>query len=381
MSVVALFYHAPHHAPGLVEALRRQKHPSFPDQEDWLSVILMDNGSTDRTGEILARQVALAGSPRHWQIVTNPENLGYARAMNKALGLVRTPYVLTCHSDCQFASDDYVATMADLLDRHPEAGAIAGQPAVPARESIPFAEKVNLVASLMDIFPSETSEELVPVGFAEGRCDAFRLSAVAAAGFYDESHHAAGEDQILSARMRRAGLRIYQAPRLRYFLSVSDEQDTVGKLLRHVTLFGEKHPFLVLRGRAGAGVVGEGAGANRRARFLLRLNQLASVLVYLGVIAAIAVGARPSLWGGALGALLLAKILLFSRHMRAVRLGLAEAAGFFLLQPALDVCYTGGFVRGLWLVIERSRGRAASLPPSGRPRGPGSTRDSPDPGP
>ena len=159
--------------------------------------------------------------------------------------------------------------------------------------------------------------------------------------------------------MRRAGLRIYQAPRLRYFLSVSDEQDTVGKLLRHVSLFGEKHPFLVLRGRAGAGVVGERAGANRRARFLLRLSQLASVLVYLGVIAAIAVGVRPWLWGGALGALLLAKILLFSRHMRAVRLGLAEAAGFLLLQPALDVCYTGGFVRGLWLVIERSRERAS----------------------
>jgi GT2 family glycosyltransferase len=354
ITVVFLLYHAPRFVAGLVEAIARQGHERFPRAEDWLRVMFVDNGSTDDTGKILAAEVAKAGSPPHWQIVTHTPNLGYAGAVNKAFRLAETPYALTCHCDCLFGSDDYVATMLDLLERHPKAAVVTGQPAFPAGKSLPFAEKVNLVANLMDVFPAETSEELVPVGFAEGRCDAFRLEAVRAAGYYDTSHHSAGEDQILSARMRAAGYEVYQAPRLSYLLSVSDEQDTVGKLIRHTELFGEKHPILILRGGAGAGALGGPAGANRRARSLLRFSHLAAVFAYLVVPLGLRAGVSLIVTALPLAVVALVKAWLFARHVRSVRFSAGELLGFVLLQPALDAAYTWGFVRGLWYAI---RGR------------------------
>jgi glycosyl transferase family 2 len=352
ITVIFLLYHAPRFVPGLVEAIVRQRHPRLPRAEAWLRVMFVDNGSTDSTGRILAEEIAKAGSPPHWQIVTNMPNLGYAGAVNKAFRLAETPYALTCHCDCLFGSDDYVATMLDLLERTPKAAAITGQAAIPAGQPLPFAEKVNLVANLMDVFPAETNEELVPVGFAEGRCDAFRLDAVKAAGYYDTSHHSAGEDQILSARMRAAGYEVYQAPRLSYVLSVSDEQDTVGKLIRHTELFGEKHPILMLRGGAGSGALGGPAGANRRARSLLRFSHLAAVVAYLALSVGLFAGVPLLAAALPLAAVALLKAWLFSRHLRAVRFTLGELVQFVLLQPVLDIAYARGFLRGLWYALQ-----------------------------
>jgi GT2 family glycosyltransferase len=354
ITVVFLLYHAPRFVAGLVDAISRQRHPRFPAAADWLRVMFVDNGSTDDTGRLLAEAVAKAGAPSHWQIVTNTPNLGYAGAVNKAFRLAETPYALTCHCDCLFGSEEYVATMLDILERHPRAAAVTGQPAFPDGQPLPFAEKLNLVANLMDIFPVETRDELVPVGFAEGRCDAFRLEAVRSAGYYDTSHHSAGEDQILSARMRAAGYEVYQAPRLRYLLSVSDEQDTIGKLVRHTELFGEKHPILILRGDAGAGAVGGPAGANRRARSLLRFSHLAAVSAWLAVPLGLLVGVSPPMAVLPLALVALLKLWLFARHLRAVRFSAGELAAFVFLQPVLDFAYTWGFVRGLWYAL---RGR------------------------
>jgi GT2 family glycosyltransferase len=349
ITVLFLLYNASQYVHGLVEAISLQRHPDHDRQQDWLEVLFMDNGSTDDTGRVLGEAVGAAGSPGHYRIATNPVNIGYARAVNKAFELTRTPYLLTCHCDCLFGSDDYVARMLDLLERHPDAGAITGQPAMPAHKPIPFAEKVNLVAYLMDILPTTALVDLVPVGFSEGRCDGFRVAAVEAAGYYDTSHHSAGEDQLLCVAMRAAGYQIYQAPGLRYFLSVADSQDTLWKLLRHAWLFGVKHPILVLRGGAGAGVIGERAGANRQARMLLRVSQLIAAPTYLLALAALVGGFPTWVWAGVLSVLFAWKGWIFARHIGAVGFSVLELLAFVLLQPAFDYAYSIGFVRGTWL--------------------------------
>jgi cellulose synthase/poly-beta-1,6-N-acetylglucosamine synthase-like glycosyltransferase len=216
---------------------------------------------------------------------------------------------------------------------------------------LPFAEKLNVVTNLMDIFPRESAEELVPVGFAEGRCDVFRIEALQAVGFYDTHLRVAGEDQILAARLREKGYEVYQAPRLAYHLSVSGEQDSVGKLVRHQRLFGRVHPYIIF-GVQGtrSGIMGQSAGANRIRRALLRLTQVASSGAYLLVAVALLAGWPTWLSAAALGLVVVAKIILFGRHLRAVRLDPLELAAFFLLQPALDLSYTVGLVQGLWLL-------------------------------
>ena len=174
-------------------------------------------------------------------MVENERNVGLARSLNRALGLVETDYVLTCHGDCRFGSDDYVARAADLLDRNPDVAVVSGQSIADVDAGLSRVEKVYLAANLMDVFP-DGEEELVPVGFAEGRCDGFRMAALESAGFYDTTLRTAGEDQVLASRMRADGYRVCRAPGLRYYLSVSTAQDSLLKLVKHAQLFGRSIP-------------------------------------------------------------------------------------------------------------------------------------------
>jgi hypothetical protein len=185
----------------------------------------------------------------------------------------------------------------------------------------------------------------------------FRVDALRQVGFWDTHLRTAGEDQVLAARLRERGFEVCQAPRLTYNLSVSGEQDTVAKLLRHQRLFGHVHPYIMF-GVPGtrSGVMGGRAGANRVRRAMLRLTQVASSGVYLFVLAAILAGWPTWLWAGALFVVLCAKAALFARHLWAIGLGVGELALFLLVQPALDLSYTVGLGEGCWQLARGKTG-------------------------
>lgn len=360
ITVIFLLYSEAKYVPGLFAGILRQRHPVHSSQTDWMEVMFVDNGSKDDTLQVIQAELARAGSPSNYQIVHIPQNVGIARAMNHAFSLVKTPYVLTCHCDVLFGSDDYAARMRDLLASHSDAGAIAGQPDIPRKERIPFAEKLNLITNLMDIFPpveDSSRDTLTPVGFVEGRCDGFRLEALKVAGCYDTTLKLAGEDQVLAARMRQQGFQIYQAPALRYMLSVSSDQDSLLKLARHQRLFGRAHPYIVLMNRkAVSGIAGKSAGGNRQARTILRLSQVFSTLGYLAALICLVLGQWVA--GALVIALIaLAKQILFNQHMRAVSLSVGEWFQFWFMQPLLDVSYTIGLLNGVWLLLTHSKAR------------------------
>jgi hypothetical protein len=63
--------------------------------------------------------------------------------------------------------------MTDLIAARMDAGAITSKPTIAFDRSLPFAERVNLIANLMDVLPTDTTNKLETVGFAYGRCDVF----------------------------------------------------------------------------------------------------------------------------------------------------------------------------------------------------------------
>jgi GT2 family glycosyltransferase len=210
VTVIVLLYNAERAVPALVDAICMQKHAGFPTQKDWLEVIFVDDQSRDTTLTVVKQALDSAGNPPNIRIIANPQNLGLAGTLNKAFPLVRAPFALTCHCDCVFGSETYLADMLALMERYPDAAAIAGQPAL-AREELHFAEKLNLISNLMPVLPEQTDGDLVPVGFAEGRCDMFRMEALRAVDFYDTALRVAGEDQVLAGKLRGKGYAIYRA--------------------------------------------------------------------------------------------------------------------------------------------------------------------------
>jgi GT2 family glycosyltransferase len=348
VTVAFLLYNAASQVPGLVESLLSQRHPVFASQSEWLEAAFVDDASSDGTAAAVTSALAAAGNPAHCRLVPHARNLGLAATLNEVFTRARTPFVLTCHLDCRFGSEGYAASLLELAESHPEAAAITGQPRLPPGVRLPFAEKLNVVANLMDVLPDPAAPDLEPVGFAEGRCDIFRVEGLRAVGLYDTRLRVSGEDQVLAARLRARGYAIYKAPRLEYRLSVSAEQDSVAKLLRHQRLFGRTTPYILLAvpGSMG-GLVGPRAGANRTRRALLRAAQLAGAVAIGLALASLLAGWPPGPWIAGLGLAALVKLALQARHLAAVRFTAGEWLAFAALQPAFDLSFTAGIVEGL----------------------------------
>ena len=353
LTVVYLLYHAQRTVAELVAALARQRPPAGADPATWIEAIFIDDASADDTLPRLDAALATAKLPFLVRVIASETNRGLSGSLNRALADVETEYVLTCHLDCRFAADDYVARVIDLLDRNPDVAVVSGQPVADMEGGLSHVEKIYLTANLLDIFADSTAE-LDPVGFAEGRCDGFRLSVLRQVGYYDTTSRRAGEDQVVAAKIRAAGYRICQAPALRYYLSVSSAQDSLGKLVRHAHLFGRTHPYIVLGTRGTlAGVAGPAAGRNLTLRTTLRVLQLCGASASLGVAAATATrrSRRPA--AAALVVTGALKALLFLRYVRSLRFEPRDVAALALLQPALDTAYAAGVIRGVWHLLRR----------------------------
>jgi GT2 family glycosyltransferase len=334
----------------LVEAIRCQRPITGASP---VEVVFVDDASTDNTLERLRVELADAKLPFLVRVMHNARNLGLAASLNRALQTVETEYVLTCHQDCRFGSADYLANVVILLDRYPDVAALSGQPVADVEGGLSRVEKIYFAANVMDIFPEGTNE-LEAVGFAEGRCDGFRMQALREAGFYDTALHHAGEDQVLAARMRAAGHRICRASSLRYYLSVSSHQDSLMKLVRHAHLFGRVHPYLILsnKGTLG-GVAGTTAGRNRTQRAMLRAAQLAGAASWIGLAVAAATRHSPAPAATALTGTSLVKSALFLRYVRDLKFDLRDVTALAALQPALDLAYAAGLVNGVWQLVRR----------------------------
>ncbi len=361
ITVIFLLYNAEKTVRRLVSGMLAQKHPEYATQSDWLEVLFVDDASRDRTRLELEGALDEAGRPPHFRVDLHPQNLGLSRSLNSAFEQSRTPFVLTCHCDCFFGTPEYVAQMLLHLQRRPTLAALTGQPYVGDTRSLAFAEKVNLVSNLMDLFPvagAQSDSTLVPVGFAEGRCDAFRVAALQEIGMYSTRLRTAGEDQLLAAALRGAGYEVMQAPGLRYELSVSDSQDSVIKLMRHQQLFGNVHPFILFGARGTLqGVAGDTAGSNRRKRLHLRVLQLLSAGSYTLIVAGVWMSPTLFIFACALTLMLwAAKRLLFSQHFCEVQFSLQQKIAFWLCQPLFDIAYTWGLIQGLvrYLFTDRS---------------------------
>jgi glycosyltransferase involved in cell wall biosynthesis len=82
-------------------------------------VILVDDGSRDRTGEIADR---MAAADPHVRVIHHPTNYGYGGAVVSGIRASRMPYVLLCDGDGQFDAADLKLLAARMTDYDVAAG-------------------------------------------------------------------------------------------------------------------------------------------------------------------------------------------------------------------------------------------------------------------
>jgi glycosyltransferase involved in cell wall biosynthesis len=102
-----------HNEEGNVERVVRSFCASLPEVANQYEVIVVDDGSRDRTGQIADR---LAAENPHVKVVHHQVNRGYGGAVISGIRAASQPYVLLCDGDGQFDPADVKRLAARIGD-------------------------------------------------------------------------------------------------------------------------------------------------------------------------------------------------------------------------------------------------------------------------
>lgn len=114
LSVNLVVYNGEKYLPFVFASLKRQTY------KDW-EMIFVDNCSTDRTMELLEKE--LADKTISCKILKNDANYGFASGHNRAFKEAESEYVLMLNVD-MYLLPDALQNMVNFMDQHPQTGAV-----------------------------------------------------------------------------------------------------------------------------------------------------------------------------------------------------------------------------------------------------------------
>jgi GT2 family glycosyltransferase len=199
---------------------------SLPDAASGLhsETVVIDNSPGDGTAEALAAKFPAT------RIITNAENVGYARAVNQGLRGTTGEFVLVMNPDCE-VPPGAIRTLVDHLRSHPRAG-IAGPRILNPDGTLeysarafpdPFTFLFNRYSLLTRLFPQNPwsrrylmtdwdHASVREVDWLSGACMVVRRAAIDEVGPMDEAFFMFNEDVDWCRRMKRAGWAVVYVP-------------------------------------------------------------------------------------------------------------------------------------------------------------------------
>lgn len=110
-------------------------------QGEGISVVVADNGSTDKSVELIRRHYPSI------KLLELPKNYGFAEGYNKAIGQIEAEYVVLLNSDVE-VTKGWLDTLLDYMDRHNEIAAC--QPKIRAYNKRTHFEHAGAAGGMMD---------------------------------------------------------------------------------------------------------------------------------------------------------------------------------------------------------------------------------------
>jgi len=157
-----------------VESLRHQDYPAY-------EIIVVNDGSSDRTGPIL--DALVAKDPTLLKVIHLTPNSGKAQALNVGITFSKGAFLLTIDADCVL--DPMVLRwMAWHLVRFPRVGAVTGNPRVWNRTGLLGKIQVGEYSSIIGMI-KRTQRILGKVLTVSGVIAAYRKSALLDCGLFD----------------------------------------------------------------------------------------------------------------------------------------------------------------------------------------------------
>jgi GT2 family glycosyltransferase len=234
----------------------------LPSLDGEAQVIVVDNGSTDGTGDLLARRFP------HVDVIARPRNEGFSRAVNLAARAAEGDALVLVNDDC-VCRPGFVAALAGALDPGDGVAMAAGvllearNPGIVDSAGMELDDTL-LVFDYLNGRPVAALDELPapPVG-PSGAAAAFDRDAFLELGGFDEALFAYWEDVDLVLRLRAAGASCALVPEAR---ALHDHSATLGSGSRaknYLTGFGRGYVLRkwgVVSGRRGVAALAREAG-------------------------------------------------------------------------------------------------------------------------
>ena len=183
----------------LAECLSSIKNQSYQDIE----VMVVDNGSTDRSIEILGQFSGI-------NLIANKTNLGFGPANNQALGTSRGDVIAFVNNDTVLEPDWLISLLTPMLDRE-EVGMCAGKTlsyfernVIDNTGHLLYWDGMNRGRGRMQ--KDEGQYDAVREAFFPSGCASlFRTTMLRKIGLFDEDFYLYGDDTELGIRARLAG--------------------------------------------------------------------------------------------------------------------------------------------------------------------------------
>ena len=222
-------------------------------------IIVVDNASVD-------------GTPQHLQehypdvtLISNRENIGFAKANNQGIRIARGEFILLLNPDTVVSEDTFTQCIS-FMDNHPKTGAIGVKMLDGSGLYLPESKRglPTLTASFMKmtgfyrLFPRSRKWNSYYQGHVDKNetaevevlCGAFmfiRKQALDKAGLLDEDFFMYGEDIDLSYRITQAGYLIHYLPttNIIHYKGESTKKSTLNYVLtfyQAMLIFTHKHP-------------------------------------------------------------------------------------------------------------------------------------------
>ncbi len=174
----------------VIENLRDLNYPHY-------EVLVVDDGSTDRTSQILDELTNLY--PQWLRVVHLSPNSGKAQALNMGVLLSKGQFILTMDAD-SFLDKDAVSWMVWHFLQLPRVGAVTGNPRVLNRTTLLGKIQIGEYSSIIGLI-KRTQRLLGKVLTVSGVVAAFRKSALLDCGLFD--NQMVTEDIDMTWKMQR----------------------------------------------------------------------------------------------------------------------------------------------------------------------------------
>lgn len=213
VSIIIPNWNGAHHLPDCLNSLGRQSYPRF-------EVILVDNGSTDESLALLARDFAWV------RVIPLSENRGFAPACNIGMRAARGEVLVLLNNDTE-VDRGWLEALAATFARHPEAGAVASKMLLFDRRDHFHTTgdfyRLDGTPGNRGVWQRDEGQydAEMPVFSANGGSAAYRRAMLDEIGLLDEAFFFSCEDVDLGWRMQLAGWSCIYSPQAIVYHKVS----------------------------------------------------------------------------------------------------------------------------------------------------------------